>query len=73
MNFIKTVARNYVKSSMLAYKGTGNMENKQQDFEKILHKTEKIFEAEKMLHAGVPLSIIARTLKLKISDILHLQ
>ncbi|WP_191092807.1 hypothetical protein [Cysteiniphilum sp. JM-1] len=42
-------------------------------FENNLHHTELKLEAEEMLSAGVPLSVIAKTLKLKISDILDLQ
>ena len=40
------------------------------DFEKVLTKTEKLLEAQMMLEAGIPLSVIAKTLSLKISEIL---
>ena len=40
------------------------------DFEQVLTKTEKLLEAQMMLEAGVPLSVIAKTLDLRISEIL---
>ena len=44
--------------------------NKLSPFEKNLHHAELKLEAHEMLNDGVPLSVIAKTLKLKISDIL---
>ncbi|WP_162902114.1 hypothetical protein [Facilibium subflavum] len=41
------------------------------NFETVLNKTERLIEAEKMLKDGVPISVIARTLDLKLSEIIR--
>ena len=65
INAVKSFVNDYTS----VFKNRFAMEDKH-DFEQVLAGTEKKMEAQLMLDAGVPLSIIAKTLDMKISDII---
>ena len=65
INAVRSFANGYTS----VFKNRFAMEDNH-DFEQVLAGTEKKMEAQLMLDAGVPLSIIAKTLDMKISDIL---
>ncbi|WP_192485142.1 MULTISPECIES: hypothetical protein [Cysteiniphilum] len=65
INAVKSFVNGYTN----VFKNRFGMEDNH-NFEQVLAGTEKKMEAQLMLDAGVPLSIIAKTLNMKISDIL---
>ncbi|WP_192485208.1 MULTISPECIES: hypothetical protein [Cysteiniphilum] len=65
INAVKSFVNGYTN----VFKNRFAMEDNH-NFEQVLAGTEKKMEAQLMLDAGVPLSIIAKTLDMKISDIL---
>jgi hypothetical protein len=72
VTIINTV-KNLVSTSTSVLRARGNIYNKSEEsFEQTLNKTEKMIEAQMMADAGVPLSVIAKTLDMKIGDILNL-
>lgn len=66
---IINAVRSFVNDYTSVFRKRCVMDDKR-DFEQVLAGTEKKMEAQLMLDAGVPLSIIAKTLDMKISDIL---
>lgn len=66
---IINAVRSFVNDYTSVFKSRFVMDDKH-DFEEVLAGTEKKMEAQLMLEAGVPLSVIAKTLDMKISDIL---
>lgn len=66
INAVKSFVNDYTS----VFKSRFVMDDNKDDFEQVLAGTEKKMEAQLMLDAGVPLSIIAKTLNMKISDII---
>ena len=69
VTIINTV-KSFVSTSTSVLRARGSINNKSEEsFEQTLNKAEKLIEAQMMADAGVPSSVIAKTLNLKVSDI----
>ena len=67
---IINAVRSFVNDYTSVFKSRFVMDDNKDDFEQVLAGTEKKMEAQLMLEAGVPLSVIAKTLNMEISEII---